>query len=488
VSADPSSARRLPVVAVLVVALVAGVIVQRHRDAAGQPPPAVQASDLLPVASPAALSSTWYCAAGSALGHKGPAEQTVIIENAGEHPVQGLVTAITDTGAKAHETVEVPARDHLAVQVQKLVTAKWAAVVVEVGGGEVAVSHVLTGPTGTAVASCSSGPSDHWYMPSGTTRPGTHQWLALFNPFPSPAIATVTFATSDGERTPPPWSQLVVPGGRVVVLPVDQVVTLRTQLATTVSIPSGRLVVDQLQSADGSSGTAKGLSVTPAAPRPTSTWWFADGPATPGARTSFVVQNPGSTPAKVSMQLRLDRAGENGTVSPFSATVAPGSYATIDVSGDPRVPQGVGYTAVVRAAAGQSVVASRVVTAVPPAQPSGFSVALGSPVLGRRWLLPVASSSQIQKATLIVTNPSSTHSVEVSIANVAGGGLSPLQGTESVELIPASGRAGFTIAAGSGAPTLSLVVDAKADVVVEIRLDYPGHGVSSALAVPVIES
>ena len=93
-------------------------------------------------------------------------------------------------------------------------------------------------------------------------------------------------------RTPDTYAGLVIPGGQVTVLDVTAVVTLRYELATTVSVREGRLIVDQLQSADGSNGTNKGLAVTPAAPRGAPTWWFADGPATEGAHTVLAVQNP----------------------------------------------------------------------------------------------------------------------------------------------------------------------------------------------------
>jgi hypothetical protein len=484
-SADPSRARRWPVVIVLLVAVVVGVGVQRRRDQATHPTPAVPVDQLMPAApGPATLSSTWYCAASTAVAAHGTAEQTLIIENAGERDVSGLVTAISDKGTSASQAIRVRAHDHLEVSVHRILTATDAAAIVEVSGGQVAVAHQLTGPDGAAVAACSTTPSDQWYLPAGTTRPGSHYWLALFNPFPSDAIADVNFVTSDGVRSPPPWNPLVVPGRDVVVLPVDQVVTLRSQMTTTVSVTTGRLVVDQLQTQDGTAGTAKGMTLTPAAPRPATSWSFADGPATPGAHTHLVVQNPGSSSARVSVQVRLDQASRNGTVSPFVSTVAPGGYWDLDVSGDPRVPKGIGYTAVATSTAGQPVVVARVVNAVPPGRPSGFSIALGSPVLARRWLVPLASSSDVQKATLVVTNPSTRASVHVTVVNVSGGGLSPLQGTEPVEVVPAGGRGGFAVAGGSGAPLLSLLVTAEAPVVVEIRLQFPDHGFAVVLAVP----
>ena len=485
--ATVSGARRWPLVIVMAIALVAGVVVQHQRDDRPEPVMTVSASQMMPTASAAALSSTWYCAGGTATGKaSGAAEQTVVIQNASGRSSTGLVKAMTDQGATASKSVTVGPHDHAEVRVSDLVKANYAAVVVEMSGGEVAVSHLLQGPTGRAVAACSSAPSAGWYVPSGTTRPGTHQWLALFNPFPSDAIATVTFATDDGPRTPETFDAMVVPGGRVTVLDVTAVVTLRTQLATNVSVREGRLIVDQIQTADGSAGTAKGMALTPAAPRGAATWWFADGPATQGAKTQFFVQNPGASPARVKVRVRLDAAAQNGTVSPFEATVQPGAYWEIDLTKDSRVPVGVGFTAVATADDGRPIVVDRVVTAQSPATPNGFDVTLGSPLLSRRWLVPLGSSDAVLKATLIVTNLSTTQSVRVSVTTVTQGLASPLEGTDRVEVIPAGERGGFTVPAGPSAATLSLAISSTAPLVVEERLTFPTWGMSSPLAVPVV--
>jgi hypothetical protein len=482
--ARSTDARRWPILIVLVVLVAVGIGVQRQRDQKVTPPQPVLASQLQPVAAgPASLSSTWYCAAGTATGaSSGLAEQTVVIENASGRALGGRLTAMTDGGKSAARSVRVPAHDHLDVRVSDLIVAPYASAVVEMAGGEVAVAHVLVGPTGTTTAACSSTPSATWYVPSGSTAPGNRMLLALFNPFPSIAIATISFGTDGGVRAPDTYAGLVIPGGQVTVLDVTGVVTLRHELATTVSVREGRLIVDQLQSADGSNGTNKGLAVTPAAPRGAPTWWFADGPATEGAHTVMAVQNPTPTPVKVSVALRLDA---NGTVSPFQATVAADGYALIDITGDGRVPVGVGFTAVARSADGRPIVVDRVVNAAAPADPDGFDVALGSPALATRWLVPVGSMPSASSATLIVTNPSATRAVKVRLSTVAGGQVQPIPGTNPVQVIPAAGRGGFAVPAGAKVAEASLQVVGDAPVVVEQRLAFTGGGQSSALAVPV---
>ncbi len=485
-SASPvdGGVRRWPVLLVLVAVVVVGAVVQHQRDQRATPPQPVLASQRQPVAAgPGTLSSTWYCAAGTATGTSaGLAEQTVVVQNASGRSLGGHIEAMTDTGKTAARTFRVPARDHLDIRVSDLIVAPYASTVVEMAGGEVAVAHVLSGPTGTTTAACSTTPSAEWYVPSGTTAPGTRQLLALFNPFPSDAIATVTFATDAGSRAPDSYDGLVIPGGQVTVLDVSAVVTLRTQLATTVAVREGRLIVDQLQSADGTNATVKGLAVTPAAPGAAARWWFADGPATAGARTVVAVQNPGTASVKVSLALRLDA---NGTVSPFETTVAPGSYSLIDVTGDGRVPVGVGFTALARSAGGQPIVVDRVVQAAPPAVPSGFDVTLGSPALAQRWLIPVGMLPSVSQATVIVTNPSATQAVQVSLSTVVAGQVLPLAGTTRTETIAAGRRGGFVVPTGAGVAESSLQVVSNRPVVVEERLGFTAGGQSSPLAVPV---
>ena len=272
----------------------------------------------------------------------------------------------------------------------------------------------------------------------------------MFNPFPSEAVVGLSFETDDGTRTPQKFEAVVVPGQQVTMLDVSAVVTLRTQIATTVTVRSGRVVVDQIQIADGSNGTTTSLAVTPGAPRPAPTWWFADGPAGEGLSTTMVMQNPSDEPAEVQLQIRLDDASINGSVAPFEVTIAAHHYGAVDVSSAGQVPQGVGYTAAAVSTNGVPIVADRTVTAVAPASPVGMTVTMGSPVVATEWLVPVATSPRSPSATVVVTNPSSTDPVTVTVATVGGGATQPLADGNAVP-DRAGGRGGFAVPAGTDA-------------------------------------
>jgi len=100
---------RIPLLIVLPVVLVIGLVVQ-DRNSSGRTA-SVRLNELVPTASPDdALSSTWYCAAGSATGVSsgdgaGFAEQTLTIANASDDDANGAVTAYTEKGDTAAKAV-----------------------------------------------------------------------------------------------------------------------------------------------------------------------------------------------------------------------------------------------------------------------------------------------------------------------------------------------------------------------------------------------
>src|SRR5690606_37684469 len=166
-----------------------------------------------PTASPpGSLGSTWYCASGTAAGtDEGDAEQVVSMANASDDVVQGRLTVYPNEGDPVTRPVEVPARDRVTVRVSDVVQAKYASVLAEFDGGEVAVQHELSGPTGRSVGACASSPAATWYFPNATTRPGARLLLTLFNPFPHDAVVDIVLEAEDGTRTPQAYQGLVVP-------------------------------------------------------------------------------------------------------------------------------------------------------------------------------------------------------------------------------------------------------------------------------------
>lgn len=513
---------RWPIILVLAALAVAAVYVDRERDGdeattEAEPVPA------LPIAAGAgALTSTWYCAAGSATGTaEGAAEHVVHVVNSSDQTVSAELTVYPSEGTVSATQLSLPPFGRADVRLSDVVQAPWASALVEAHGGDVAVQHEVVGPLGRSLGACASAPSAQWYFPSATTRPGTRLVMALFNPFPSDAVVDLAFETDDGARTPQPYQGLVVPAERVVVLEVGDVVTLRNELAGVVSVRAGRVVADLLQISEGpgdepsgdedddgededddgdgdgdeeASGTT--TTIDPAAPpegltgeeepvivppglalmlgaaAPAETWVFPDGIGAADYDERFVVFNPGTQPAEVELAVVLDDPELNGVAEPFQLTVPPGRYTSIATFSDGRVPVGVAHAAVARATNGVPVVVQRSIYGGESSAQPGFSYLLGSPVVGDRWLVPNAWVPGASASAVIVVNPSPDQPATISVRAIGEGRYETVEGLDGTTLAPA-GRVVVDLGDdGLGLPVLAVEVVSDAPVVVESRLGF----------------
>ena len=488
---------RFPMLIVLSVLVVVGLFVQagRNEDTTAATD-AVRLSGLTPTAAAAGtLSSTWYCAAGSATGDTtGPAEQMVIVVNASDATSTGTVSAVSDTGASVSVPITVPAHGRQQVTVSDHLKAPWASALVETSGGEVTVAHQLTGPAGRSVSTCASRPSASWYFPAGTTRVGATYRLALFNPFPGEATVDLSFSTfteDDGpsSRTPQSFQGLVVPGGRVTVVEVDPVVTLGERVSATVSARSGRVVAEQLQTTDGRAtnderpSTDKGLSSVIGATTAAPVWTFPMGaPAGVDARELVSVFNPGDDTAMVSIQVQLDDPEINGTVEPFELSVPAHRDAVADLAADDRVPPGVGHWILARTSDGSNVVVARTIAGddTSPAR----TVAMGLPVVATRWLVPVAGVADLASTQLAVANPSATDTATVTVGTRAAGTTGDEAQTAGITIAPGDREILDLAPSGAGA-SVEVTSDSPVAVSQWMAFAVPAD-VASPIAVPVV--
>lgn len=472
----------------LLAALVSGaVLVERGQGGPEQPPSMPVPDRALPTATPTeAVGSTWYCAGGTATGtEEGLAEHAVHLANTADAEASAQLTVYPSEGQPVSETLALPPRTRIGVALAELVTAPYAAALVEVSGGGVVVEHEVTGPTGRALGACASAPSDAWYFPAGTTRAGTRMVLALFNPFAGDAVVDISFDTDDGTRTPQAYQALVVPGGSLLAVEVSEIVTLRTEVATEVRARSGRLVVDQIQSGDGTEGAPRGLAVTLGASAPAETWIFPDGVGAAGYSEAIALYNPGESTAEVDVHVLLDDPDVNGVAEPFEVSVGARRAMTIDVLADGRVPVGVAHAIVVRSRNGQPITAQRVVAGGADAVQPGWGFTIGSPVVAGRWVVPVASAGGASGVALVVFNPSAADSTRLTVEAVGDGRRSTAEGFGDIELGPGERRILDVGTEGLGVRGLMLVVDSEGPVVAEMRFGYSrGEDLSYLIAVP----
>jgi len=430
--------RRLPMILLLVMALVGGVVFDRSHPAPTTSE--IRPDTLMPSAQPAtSAGSTWYCAAGSATGDQnGFAEQTVSIANVSDEEITGQLTAVPDKGDPVVSKVRIAAHSRQTVRISDLVRSLWASALVELSGGEVTVAQLFQGPSGRSAGACASSPSQDWYFPSGSTRNGARNLMALFNPFPGEATVDITFDTEDGSRTPQQFEGLVLPGGRVSVVDVGAVVTLREHVATTVHARAGRVVAQQIQTADGREGNEQGLAVTLGATSAGANWFFPiANPAESAAHEVVSVLNPGEVDATVEVQVQVDDAVQVGSVEPYRLSIPAGRSATVDLMSDARIPRTAERWLIVHSTAGTGVVAERSIGSLRSGDFGGLTYTMGLPVAATTWLATFGNPVGIASSILAIANPSASGDVTVTVTIHGAGSAKDLP--TMIDVVIASG-------------------------------------------------
>ena len=458
-------------------------------------------TELAPVAAPAgAMTSTFYCAGASATSGD-PLDGAVVIANASGIEVGAQVTvypaalATDQQGTQAvaalkpaTKNIVVGARARAELRLADVQPSPFAAALVEVAGGDVAVERRTTGPLGLSVSPCAALPSSTWYLPSGVTTKDGRELLALFNPFVDIAVLDISFITSDGLRSPPDLQGYVVEGSRLSVIDVGAAAGRHEQVSTIVRTRSGRLVVDRLQTFDGTDPNhAAGAAATLAAPRPAPVWAFAEGLVGDGLNEVFTVLNPGQDAAEVQLEVVLDNPDVNGVVDPIIVTVPPRAYAQVAMKDQTRVPADVGHSVTVRSTNQVPVIAERVLSAVAPARRLGYGPSLGSPVVATRWVFADGRADATLAEWLVLMNPSADRRVRVKVTALAQGQPLAIDGLQNLEL-GAGGRLAVELGQHVNRADLTLLVEADGAVVAERGLyAASGPGLSLSRGVPLVD-
>ena len=495
--------RRLPTLAVIVLAL-AGLILADRSSTAPVPSDSVAADALMPVASPPeAVSSAFFCAGGAATAGAN-FDSTVVIANPGAATANVLVTAYpaalsgdVDGGAAVAKLkpvskgIAVGARSRADVHVADLQPSPFAAAVVETNDPDIAVERRVTDASGTELSTspCASAPSDEWYLPTGTTTRDARELLAVFNPFPVDAVVDITFQTSDGFRNPGELQSLPVPGGQLRVLDISALAPRIEQLAATVISRSGRVIVDRLQSFDGSDPNhPAGVAATLGAPAPAKVWTFAEGQVADGINEAFTLMNPSDAATTAQVEVSLDDPTTNGAVDPIPVSIPARGFAQIVMKDQTRVPKNVGHSVTVRST-DVGLVAERVISGAAPAPRLGYGPALGAPLVATRWVFADGRAvGGVAAEFLIVVNSSTDSIAHVRVNALAQGQLLAIDGLQDVE-VAAGGRLTVDLGQHVNRPDLAVIVEADVPVVVE-RGMYPAEPkyISLSCGVPLSEA
>jgi hypothetical protein len=520
--------RRVPVLVLLAAFVVAGVALDRDRDPATEVTAAEVAPSEFPMApGEGALTSTWFCAGGTA-DEEAFADHVVTMLNTTERPLEVDVTAFPGTiappapnaeadaldpeaeegeGEDAEETeegegedaeastgstepverrIEIGPRSRVRLAMTELVTAPIASALVESAGGGLVVEHEVSSIHGIDAKPCATGASDVWHFAWGTTAREARELLVLFNPFPDDAIVEGVFSTEDTVREPGRFAGgLVVPGRSTVGIDLGDDVTRREEVAATLRTRAGRIVVDRIVRVNEEEGD-RGLTVQLGVPEPQRAWVFPDGLVSDVVSERFVVYNPSDELAEVAIELRPDRPEENGIPAPVELSIAPGSHASVDMNEDGRLSAGIPHSAVVRSANDVPIVAERVVSARDTVR-RGLSVTTGSPVEATEWTFAAGSTDESSAESITIVNLDAQVLTEVDVLAVVGGQELPVSEMQGV-VIEAGERLNVNLSSQiANRDDLAIVVRATEPVVVERILAQVGEdqrGISLAVGVP----
>ncbi len=325
--------RRWPMVGAVAALLIASFLVdQLPRTEEAE----LLAADPAPLRSslsdPAPLTTSWYCAIGSSRPG-GFADHSISVTSVSEADATATISILTDEGPGPTVRLELGPYTTQTIDLAAVSSAESAAAVVEIVGGRGLVGHEVATAHGSDSGPCATTVSGQWYLAAGSTRRDSDQYLALLNPFGEDVVLDVSFRTSTRERRPEDLSSFVVPGRTVRVVNVSDYVSIEAVVATSITTIQGRVVVEQLQVANGDLGPV-GTALVLATPAPANEWFLPAGRVSETGDQQLVVFNPGEDQAELELYFDLsttDRRSAYG-LSAIDLTVQPGRFESLDLA------------------------------------------------------------------------------------------------------------------------------------------------------------
>ncbi|MEQ1701083.1 MAG: DUF5719 family protein [Ilumatobacteraceae bacterium] len=479
-----SNRRPLAIVsAVLLPALLVGVAAMGEGTPATVPSFAAASSPAMPfVPHDGFINSTWFCA-GVPMGEGEGG--SVTIANPADAPLTGVLTAFTDAEATLEVELpfDVPSRDSLTIDLADVQPAgTYVSAMVEIAGGGGFVEQQADHPDGSAVSPCSNSTSATWYFADNYTLNGSQEDLVITNPFPDQAIVDISFASNDGQRSPPALQGVPIPGNSVLVR--DQTYLAKDEAVLGVSIVAsrGRVVVGRAQQY---LGERQGYSMTLGSPAPSTTWTFADG-QNDGNFERYSIYNPGEEQAVIA-PVFLGVNSEN-YVPPDLIVIEPGRVASLNIADVEGLPAGR-HAAQFIAQSSVPVVIERAITRETDdgyitSVVRGVDANFASTETGYfRWSMAIGTDLAVADV-LVIVNLSGLDGA-VAVKALGPGGEADIPGLEAVPM-PANGVITIAIPDVDAALGVPLIVVGTQPIVVE-RLLPRGDGMrgrSGSLALP----
>ena len=497
------TARRIIGAIVLVAGVVGTLVVDRHRPATNEAVFGTVALPSMPIASTAdALTASWFCP-GAPAGSAGAPSGSISILNSSDSPTRATLTVVPTEGDVVTRELTLAERSRAEIRLADVVTARFAAALVETVSSTVLVEQTSVAaldPAGAGVASstsaCATAPAPSWYLADGSTTTDANETLLVFNPFPDDAVVDFTFFDGTANRKPRSFQGIPVPPHSLRALPLDEILQRKVQVAVTATARAGRFVLGRHQTF--TTKPRRSLVAGLASPAAATRWWFAAGEQSTSASTSVVVFNPGTELTTVTVAAYP--AVPNGSVGPSADATgaaatgsgADGGFAPLEVSVGAGQAVVVALADVVKDASGRysllvtssdpTVVERRLALVADPRRTTPLQ--FGIPLLATRWWFPAGAPAG-GTATLTVVNPGATD-VVLSVRSLGPAGLTPVPGADQVTLRGAASMQIDLTAAKVG--TFPIVVDATGPIAAEQLLvpSIDSPGASSAPGIPVV--
>jgi hypothetical protein len=391
-----NSFRRVPLLALLVVALVATGLAATFHHAKN---PSQLPSGLSIAVN--AESTALYCtgiSSGSVPGH-------ISFYNTATTPRRLSVSIVSSLGQLWSGNVEVAAHGTQSLVPANLdkpplrAKAKVPYVVtygvgVEISGGGVVAEEISA--RGDAEVPCASAGTKRWYATGFDTTVGSSGEVSVYNPTGTPAVMNVSVYTAGGFSAPEAFQGLSVPAHAEIDVNLAQEIVNTSNIAVGVKVLRGALEIVGVQDSNGTLSYDQGLYAK------SKSAWFPNVTTVQSATAQLRIANPNDRSATVTVSVGLGKY----QVPQQSTTINPYSTGTITITPNSAIPAD-GYA--------NLTLHSNVPVVTGLATGTGTSVALSSPQTpSGAYLVRNFSGLGFDAAT--VTN-TSTHSVELTITS-----------------------------------------------------------------------
>ena len=251
------------------------------------------------------------------------------------------------------------------------------------------------------------------YLAEGIETDQMNTRLAIANPGAADAHVRLTFEQADGATTQ--FAVDVPARARRTVAIADEVPQLVGASFSTLLESDQPVALDRLISWDA---RGVGASLEAAAEQPSARWYFAEGSTVDPFELFYLVQNPGTTPARVQVRYLLPDGAAPIT---RSYTIAGGSRATIWVDREDPALATTDVAAEITSLDGTPIVVERslYLSEAGSTQPRGGDTSAGVTAPATSWFVDGATGAYAMR--LLLANPGATPARVLATYQLADG-------------------------------------------------------------------